>query len=84
MEDPNTNYRIRDAKISVIYKFAGGVALTAIGASIIIESYWHALNFEMLLIGGLLFVVGVYFTYRASQEGIEKYHAMTRAFFPQT
>lgn len=74
--------RVRDAKASVISKVIGGTAMIAIGATIAIESYWHMLNPEMLLVGGLVFVVGCYLAYKGSQEGIEKYHAMTRAFFP--
>ena len=76
--------RIRDAKSSVIYKFSGGTALTAIGTSIAIESYWHGLNGQMLVIGAVIGVIGLYFVYRSSQEAVDKYHAMTHALFPKT
>jgi ABC-type nitrate/sulfonate/bicarbonate transport system permease component len=73
--------RIKDAKTSIVYQALGGTVLTSTGLGLCIHSYWHLFDSQMLIVGLVLIVFGVFLVYKSTQKAIEKYHEMTRAFF---
>jgi hypothetical protein len=75
--------RVRDAKSSIIYMMSAGLISASMGFTLMVESYWHALSPQMLVIGGILAIIGLFLVYRSSGDAINKYHSLTQALFPK-
>lgn len=80
---PEQPTRIKNAGSSVLTKYTASVIGTSIGGAISLHSYWHMGSPEMLVIGLILFGIGLFFVYKTTNEANDRYHDFTKALFPQ-